>query len=96
MTAAMEVRFAPQVDRVANGIAPVSPLGVIGASVVKTARRSARLTRRRFARAASVSPATVREWETAPSLYSVGYRDLRQLAETLASVGAIVGTRRTG
>ena len=33
------------------------------------------------------------EWEngTLP-LYCVGYRDLRQLAETLASAGAIVGT----
>ena len=63
----------------------------------RAARRSARLTRRRLARAAAVSPATVREWETAPSpLYSVGYRDLRQLAEPLASAGATVGTRRTG
>jgi transcriptional regulator with XRE-family HTH domain len=66
---------------------------VIGAAVIKAARRSARLTRRRLARAARVSPATVHEWEngTLP-LYCVGYRDLRQLAETLASAGAIVGT----
>jgi transcriptional regulator with XRE-family HTH domain len=65
---------------------------VIGAAVIKAARRSARLTRRRLARAAAVSPATVRKWEngTLP-LYCVGYRDLRQLAETLASEGAIVG-----
>ena len=92
MTATLEVSFAVRVDRAADGIGPVSPPGVIGAAIIKTARRSARLTRRRLARAAAVSPATVREWEngTLP-LYSVGYRELRHLAETLASAGASVG-----
>ena len=93
MTATAELFLPPAVNGTADGIRPVTPPGVIGAAVIKAARRSARLTRRRLARAAGVSPATVHEWEngTLP-LYCVGYRDLRQLAETLASAGAIVGT----
>ena len=93
MTATAELFLPPTVNGTADDIRPVTPPGVIGAAVIKAARRSARLTRRRLARAARVSPATVREWEngTLP-LYCVGYRDLRQLAETLASAGAIVGT----
>lgn len=92
MTAVVEVPFALWLDRAADDFRPVSPPGVIGAAIIKAARRSARLTRRRFARAAAVSPATVRGWEngTLP-LYSVGYRELRHLAETLASAGASVG-----
>jgi transcriptional regulator with XRE-family HTH domain len=93
MTATAELFLHPAVDGRADGIRPVTPPGVIGAAVIKAARRSARLTRRRLTRAGQVSPATVHQWEngTLP-LYCVGYRDLRQLAETLASAGAIVGT----
>ena len=92
MTATAELFLPPAVNGPADGIRPVTPPGVIGAAVMKAARRSARLTRRRLARAERVSPATVHEWEngTLP-LYCVGYRDLRQLAKTLASAGAIVG-----
>jgi transcriptional regulator with XRE-family HTH domain len=93
MTATAELFSLPAVNGTADGIRPVTPPGVIGAAVIKAARRSARLTGRRLARAARVSAATAHQWEngTLP-LYCVGYRDLRQLAETLASAGAIVGT----
>jgi len=93
MTATAELFLPPAVNGMVDGIRPVTPPGVIGAAVIKAARRSARLTRRRLARAARVSPATVHQWEngTLP-LYCVGYRDLRQLAETMASAGAVVGT----
>lgn len=92
MTATAELFLPSAVNGTAEGVRPVTPPGVIGAAVIKAGRRSARLTRRRLARAARVSPATVHEWEngTLP-LYCVGYRGLRQLAETLASAGATVG-----
>lgn len=93
MTATAELFLPPTVSGTADGIRPVTPPGVIGAALIKAARRSARLTRRRLSRAARVGPATVHEWENgALPLYCVSYRDLRQLAETLASAGAIVGT----
>ena len=92
MTEPRNPSLPPAANGTADGIRPVTPPGVIGAAVIKAARRSAWLTRRRLARAARVSPATVHQWEngTLP-LYCVGYRDLRQLAETLASAGGIVG-----
>ena len=50
------------------------------------------MTRRRLARAAGVSLATVRAWEngTCP-LYCVGYQQLRQLADAFAAGGARTG-----
>lgn len=93
MTATAELFLPPIANGAADCKRPVTPPGVIGAAVIKAARRSARLTRRRLARATRVTPATVRQWESGTlPLYCVGYRDLRQLAETLASAGAIVGT----
>jgi transcriptional regulator with XRE-family HTH domain len=93
MTATAELFLPPIANGAADCKRPVTPPGVIGAAVIKAARRSARLTHRRLARAARVTPATVHQWESGTlPLYCVGYRDLRQLAETLASAGAIVGT----
>jgi len=92
MTATSEIIFAPRMDQPADGRCPVSPPGVIGAAIIKAARRSARLTRRRLARAAAVSPATVHKWENGSlPLYRVSYRELRHLAGALGSEGAIVG-----
>lgn len=86
MTAAMEVLHPQCRSRAAAGPRPAFLPGAIGAVVIRAARRGARLTRRRLARAAAVSPATVRDLEdgTLP-LYSVGYRHLRLLADALAS-----------
>jgi transcriptional regulator with XRE-family HTH domain len=65
---------------------------VIGAAVVRAARRSAHLTRPRLARQLKVSLATVRSWEngTIP-LFSVPYGQLQQLAQVLDRAGAQVG-----
>jgi len=73
-----------------------SPPGVIGAAVIKAARRSARLSQRRLARMLSVSPATVRMWETGTCpLFAVSYDQLCHLADTLRRAGACVGQDRS-
>jgi transcriptional regulator with XRE-family HTH domain len=71
---------------------PVSPPGVIAGAVLRAARLSASLTRRRLARKLCVRQATVRRWEngTMP-LFDVPHGQLRQVAETLNSSGATVG-----
>lgn len=72
--------------------APVSPPGVIGAAVIKAARRSAGLTHRGLARRLAVSTATVRSWENGSvPLYCVDYGQLRQLGNVLSHAGAKVG-----
>lgn len=70
---------------------PVSQPGVIGAAVVRAARRSAHLTRPRLARLLKVRVATVRSWEngTIP-LFSLPYGELQQLSETFSRAGARV------
>jgi transcriptional regulator with XRE-family HTH domain len=89
MTAVMELTSPACTAGATGGLRAVSPPGVIGAAVVRAGRLAARLTRRRLARAAAVSPATVRELESGTlPLYRVGYRDLCQLAGALASAGA--------
>src|SRR5579871_1789718 len=71
---------------------PVSPPGVIGAAVVRAARRSARLSRISLARRLNVSTATVRGWESGIlPLFSVPYGQLQQLAQALQRAGAQVG-----
>lgn len=73
--------------------APVSPPGVIGAAVVRAARRSARLRRIGLARRLNVSTATVRGWESGiVPLFCVPYGQLQQLAQALDGAGAQVGT----
>jgi transcriptional regulator with XRE-family HTH domain len=71
---------------------PVSAPGVIGGAVIRTARRSADMSRRDLARLLAVSPLTVRTWEdgTRP-LFSVRYDQLCQIAGTLRKAGACVG-----
>jgi transcriptional regulator with XRE-family HTH domain len=67
----------------------VSPPGVIGGAVIAATRRSAGLSRRRLARSLTVTPATLRAWETgALPLYYVSYDQLRDLASQLAEPGA--------
>jgi DNA-binding transcriptional regulator YiaG len=69
-----------------------SPPGVIGAAVVKAARRSAHLTRRLLARQLNVCVGTVPSWENrAVPLFSVPYSQLQQLAQVLDRAGALVG-----
>ena len=89
MTAALELIRPPLAAGAVPDVLPVSRPGLIGAAFLKAARRSARMTRRRLARAAGVSLATVRAWEngTCP-LYCVGYQQLRQLADAFAAGGA--------
>lgn len=71
---------------------PVSPPGIIGAAVIKAARRSAGLTRRRLARALTTSPATVRAWENGTTpLFGVDYGQICELADGLNQAGAQVG-----
>ena len=88
MTAALELIRPPRVAGAVPDILPVSRPGLIGATFLKAARRSARMTRRRLARATGVSLATVRAWEngTCP-LYCVGYQQLRQLTVAFAAGG---------
>ena len=71
---------------------PVAAPGVIGGAVIRTARRSADLSRRDLARMLAVSPLTVRTWEdgTRP-LFSVRYDQLCQVAGALRKAGARVG-----
>ena len=89
MTAALDLIRSPLAAGAVPDVLPVSRPGLIGATFLKAARRSARMTRRRLARAAGVSLATVRAWEngTCP-LYCVGYQQLRQLADAFAAGGA--------
>lgn len=92
MTAALELIRPPRAAGAAPDALPVSRPGLIGATFLKVARRSARMTRRRLARAAGVSLATVRAWENgACPLYCVGYQQLRQLADAFAAGGARTG-----
>jgi transcriptional regulator with XRE-family HTH domain len=71
---------------------PVSAPGVIGGAVIRTARRSADLSKRDLARMLAVSPVTVRTWEdgTRP-LFSVRYDQLCQIAGALRPAGAGAG-----
>jgi transcriptional regulator with XRE-family HTH domain len=72
---------------------PVSPPGVIGAAIIKAARRSAGLTRRRLARMLEVRPAVVRAWENGTTpLFCVDYSQIRHLANALSRAGAQAGT----
>jgi transcriptional regulator with XRE-family HTH domain len=89
MTAAMELIRPPLGAGTVPDTPPALRPGVIGAAVIRAARRSAPMSRRRLAQAAAVSPATVRGWEngTCP-LYCVGYQQLRQLAGALGDEGA--------
>jgi transcriptional regulator with XRE-family HTH domain len=74
------------------GRLPAPPPGVIGAAVIKTARRSAGLSLRSFARQIGISPATLRAWETGTCpLYAVRYDQLSQAASVLGQAGAVVG-----
>ena len=70
---------------------PVSAPGVIGGAVIRAARKSARMSRRKLARMLTVSPDTVRSWEdgTCP-LFCVPYADLCRLAAALDQAGAKV------
>jgi transcriptional regulator with XRE-family HTH domain len=92
MTAALELIHPPPAVGAVPRVLPLLRPGVIGAAALKAARRSARMTRRRLARVAGVSRATVRAWEngTCP-LYCVDYQQLRQLADVLAVRGTCVG-----
>ncbi len=75
-----------------HACAPVSPPGVIGAAVIKAARRSAGLTRHGLARRLTISTATVRSWENGSvPLYCVDYGQLGHLADILNHAGAKVG-----
>jgi transcriptional regulator with XRE-family HTH domain len=92
MTAALELIHPPRAVGAVPRVLPLPQPGVIGAAALKAARRSARMTRRRLARVAGVSLATVRAWEngTCP-LYCVDYQQLRQLADVFAARGTCVG-----
>jgi transcriptional regulator with XRE-family HTH domain len=70
---------------------PVSPPGVIGGAVIRAARKSARISRRKFARLLTASPHTVRSWEngTCP-LFLLAYGDLGRLAAAFDQAGAKV------
>ena len=70
---------------------PLSAPGVIGGAVIRTARRSAGLSRQDLARMLAVSPRTVHTWEngTRP-LFSVRYDRLCQIADALRKAGARV------
>ena len=92
MTAALGLIGRPPAVGAVPRVLPLPRPGVIGAAVLKAARRSARMTRRRVARVAGVSLATVRAWEngTCP-LYCVDYQQLRQLADVFAARGTCAG-----
>jgi transcriptional regulator with XRE-family HTH domain len=79
-------------NRAGGSFLPVSPPGVIGGAVIKAARRSAGLSRRRLARMLTISPCAVRGWENGTDpLFSVSYDQLRILASALDEVDAKVG-----
>jgi transcriptional regulator with XRE-family HTH domain len=70
---------------------PVSAHGVIGGAIVRVARKSARMSRRKLARMLTVSPDTVRSWEDGTcALFCVPYADLCRLAAALDQAGAKV------
>jgi transcriptional regulator with XRE-family HTH domain len=70
---------------------PGSAPGVIGGAIIRAARKSARMSRRKLANMLSVSPDTVRSWEDGTcALFCVPYADLRRLAATLDQAGAKV------
>ncbi len=92
MTATVELLLPSAADGAADGIRPISPAGVIGAAVIKAARRSARLTRRAPRPGGGGQPGhRAQVGERHLPLYCVGYQQLRQLAEALASGGASSG-----
>jgi hypothetical protein len=65
---------------------------VIGAAIIRAARRSAHLTTRRLARSLGVDLATVRGWQNGTSpLFCVPHGQLRQLAAALHDGGAQAG-----
>jgi transcriptional regulator with XRE-family HTH domain len=70
---------------------PASAPGTIGGAIVRAARKSARLSRRKLARMLSISTDTVRSWEdgTCP-LFCVPYADLCRLAAAFDQAGAKV------
>lgn len=71
---------------------PASPPGVIGAAVIRAARRSANLSEHQLADMLAVSHTTVRGWEDGSRpLYCVRYDQLRRLAEALHQTDAHVG-----
>jgi len=71
---------------------PASAPGVIGGAIVRGARKSARMSRRKLARMLAVSSDTVRNWEdgTCP-LFCLPYADLCRLAAAFDQAGAKVG-----
>jgi transcriptional regulator with XRE-family HTH domain len=70
---------------------PVSVTGVIGGAVIRAARKSARINRRKLARILTTSPHTIRNWENGTSpLFLVTYDDLGRLAAALDRAGAKV------
>ena len=74
-----------------ENLPPFSAPGVIGGAIVRAARKSARVSRRKLARMLAVSPDTVRNWEdgTCP-LFCVPYADLCRLAAAFDQAGAKV------
>ena len=65
--------------------------GVIGGAIVRAARKSARMSRRKLAKMLTIRPDAVRRWEdgTCP-LFCVPYADLCRLAAALDEAGAKV------
>ena len=73
-------------------VIPASRPGVIGAAVIRAARNSAGLPRRRLAQMLSVSHGTALGWENGTTpLFCVPYGQLRTLADALTDAGARVG-----
>src|ERR1022692_848652 len=71
----------PVTARSAEPCPQASAPGVIGGAIIKAARRSARLSRRRLAGLLTISPATIRLWENGSCpLFTVTYGQLCQLA----------------
>ena len=77
--------------KAAETLHPVSAPGVIGGAIVRAARKSARMSRRKLAKMLTISPDTVRRWEdgTCP-LFCVAYADLCRLAAAMDEAGAKV------
>ena len=69
-----------------------APTGVIGAAVLRAARRSTGLGQRAFARRIGTSRLNLWSWEagTCP-LYAVSYDQLCEIANALREAGAAVG-----
>jgi hypothetical protein len=67
----------------------LSPPGVIGCTVIRSARRSVRIARHEFARAIAMDHATIRDLELGEiPLFCVPYDLLRQIAGALARPGS--------